>query len=73
MTALEQEKEVPIIPADRRISVLGWLATVAIFIVNKELGLILVIVLLVFQKFPAINMKSLARKTGRLFRKARNS
>lgn len=68
VTAIEKEAP-PIIPADRRISWIGWIAAILIFIVNKKIGLALIIILIVFQKFPAINVKSLSRKAAQLLKK----
>lgn len=68
---IDQDVERPLIPADRKLSWLGWLAAIALFIVNRKLGLVFIILLLVFRQFPTLNLKHLPGKAGKLFKKLR--
>ena len=71
--AIGQEPPVvPVIPPDRRISWLGWLTAILIFIANKKLGLVLFVVLLIFRQFPTLNLRQLPRAAGSLLRKFRS-
>ncbi len=63
---------VPVIPPERRISWLGWVVAILIFLVNKKLGLALFVALLVFRQFPTLNLKQLPRAAGSLLRKLRS-
>jgi len=61
-----------LIPPDRRISWIGWVAAILIFMINRKLGLCLVAVLIIFGKFPTLNLKHLPKKAGSLFKKLRS-
>lgn len=69
---LETEYNFPVIPPDRRLSWLGWSVALGVFLVNKKIGLIFIVLLLIFGKFPTLNLKSLPGKAGRLLKKLRS-
>ncbi len=69
---LESEYNFPVIPPDRRLSWLGWAVALGVFLVNRKIGLIFIVLLLVFGKFPTLDLKNLPGKAGRLFKKLRS-
>ncbi len=56
------EPEAPLIEPERRPSALLWLAAIVVFIINRKLGIVFFIVLLLLRKYPTINFKALARR-----------
>lgn len=62
----------PVIPPEKRLSWLGWAVAIAVFIVNKKAGILFFIILLVFGKFPTLNLKNLPGSAGRLIKKLRS-
>lgn len=62
----------PVIPPNRRLSWLGWAAAIFIFIINRKLGLLFIILLIVFRQFPTLNLQSISGKAGKLYRKIRS-
>ena len=69
---INREIEKPVIPPNRRISWLGWLVAIAIFILNRKLGFLLMVGLIVFKQFPTLNLKNLPGKAGQLYRNFRS-
>ncbi len=69
---LESDYNFPVIPPERRLSWLGWSVAIAVFLVNKKIGLIFIILLIVFGKYPTLNLKNLSGQAGRLYKKLRS-
>lgn len=57
----------------RNISLLGWLAAILLFIINKKLGIVLAILLIIFRQYPTLSLKRLARATGKFLKELRSS
>jgi hypothetical protein len=68
----DEEDDYPVIPPERRLSWIGWTLAIAVFIINKKIGIVFFILLLVFGKFPTLNLKNLPAGAGRFFRKMRS-
>lgn len=66
------EYNFPVIPPDRRLSWLGWSVALGVFLVNKKVGLVFIVLLLVFGKFPTLNLKNLPGQVGKLYKKLRS-
>src|SRR5690606_10340102 len=59
----------PVVPPDRRLSMLAWAVAVVLFIFNRKLGIVFFVILLVFRQYPTFSLKSLPGKCGSLFKK----
>lgn len=62
----------PVIPPEKRLSWLGWAVAIAVFIVNKKAGILFFVILLIFGRFPTLNLKNLPGSAGRLIKKLRS-
>jgi hypothetical protein len=67
--------DVPVAPEiepDRRLSWMAWAAALVLFIINRKLGLLFIIVLLVFRQYPKFNLQALMGKGKAASRKNRS-
>ncbi len=60
-------------PPVRSISLLGWAVALFLLVINRKLGLVAIVLLLVFRQYPWLSISSIASTSGKWWGKGKKA